>query len=94
MKTREIKQAIRTKFAWPGGYQLFGITSDGGTLCCDCMRQEYHQIAYAVRHGLSDGWRVTAIDSSVNLESEEWVKENPEDGVITLCDHCNAILNP
>lgn len=47
MTNQELKQAIRTKFAWPGGYELFGITSDGAALCCDCMRKEYRLIAWS-----------------------------------------------
>jgi hypothetical protein len=71
-----IKQAIRDKYAWPGGYPLFLVTSDGAALCCDCARKEYKQIARAIRHSLHDGWEVTG-------EAINW--EDPD----LFCDHCS-----
>lgn len=76
MHSLELRKAIRSKYAWPGGYPMFGVTSDGAALCIDCMRKEYRQIAYARRHNQSDGWLVMAMDI------------NWEDGELT-CDHCN-----
>ncbi len=73
--TKNIKDAIRTKYAWPGGYPLFLITSDGASLCVTCGYQKYRQIAYAIMHKLNDGWRVTAAD--VNWEDAN-----------LFCDHC------
>lgn len=75
-----LRNAIRQKFAWPGGYEIFGITSDGACLCCDCMRQEYRQIAYARRHNLRDGWNVQATDCDANYDSH------------IACDHCGKII--
>jgi hypothetical protein len=75
-KTKQIKEAIRHPYACPGGYPLFLITSDGAALCCECGRKQWKQIAYAIIHHLSDGWRVEAAD--VN-----W--ENPD----LYCDHCS-----
>ena len=74
--TDDIKQAIRDKYAWPGGYPLYLVTSDGAALCVDCAKQEYKQIVYAIRHNLNDGWRVEAVD--VNYEETD-----------LYCDHCN-----
>ena len=74
--TKTIKDAIRTKYAWPGGYPLFLITSDGAALCVECGRKEYRQIAYAIMHKQNDGWRVTAAD--VNWEDNS-----------LFCDHCS-----
>lgn len=70
-----IKNAIRTKYAWPGGYPLFLVTSDGASLCVNCGRREWRQIAYAIMHGINDGWRVIAPE--VNWEDSS-----------LLCDHC------
>ena len=56
-----VKDAIRNKYAWPGGYPLFLITTDGGALCVECGRKEFKQIAYAVRHSLNDGWNAAAV---------------------------------
>lgn len=73
----ELKRAIRDKFAWPGGYEIFGICSDGGVLCCDCMKQEYRQIADARKYGGNNGWRVVAVDHAGNTDTH------------TACDHCS-----
>ena len=75
-----LKAAIRQHYAWPGGYELFGICDDGGILCCDCMRQNYYQIAYARKHKIDDGWRVVTIDCAVNYDS------------LTQCDHCYKVI--
>lgn len=75
-----LREAIRQKFAWPGGYAIVGICSDGGVLCCDCMRAEYKQIANARRHRLNDGWRVEAITTT-----------ECEDAPID-CDHCGKAI--
>lgn len=78
--SQAIRAAIRQKFAWPGGYALYGICSDGGALCADCMRREYFQIAHSVRHRIRDGWRVTIIGCAAEL-----------DGAIN-CDHCGESI--
>lgn len=73
---QQVKQAIRDEYAWPGGYPLYLVTSDGAALCVTCGRTEYKQIAYAIRHRLHDGWRVEAADIN-------W--EDPS----LYCDHCS-----
>ena len=69
LSSLELRKYIRTKYVWPGGYELFGICSDGAVLCCDCMRREYCQIAYSRRYKIDDGWCVVAIDCTVNYDS-------------------------
>jgi hypothetical protein len=61
-------------YAWPGGYPLFGITSDGAAVCRHCASSERASIGTTSG---SDGWCLVAID--VN-----W--ENPE----LYCDHCSG----
>jgi len=46
LTNKELKQAIRSKYAWPGGYEIFGITSDGACLCTDCMKKEFKSILW------------------------------------------------
>ena len=75
-----LKAAIRQHYAWPGGYELFGICSDGGVLCCDCMQREYYLIAYARKHKIDDQWRVMAIDCAAEYDS------------LIQCDHCNKVI--
>lgn len=75
-----LRAAIRQKFAWPGGYEIYGITSDGSTLCCDCMRQEYRQIAYARKFNVHDGWNVQVI--ALDCETDSF----------TDCAHCSRVI--
>ena len=74
---QQTKQAIRNKYAWPGGYPLFILTSDGAALCTKCARQEWRQICESTigKHRLS-GWSVEGAD--VNWEDTD-----------LYCDHCN-----
>jgi hypothetical protein len=41
----DFKATVRAGgFAWPGGYPLYLICSDGGSLCFDCARKEARYI--------------------------------------------------
>ena len=71
-----VKQAIRDKYAWPGGYPLFLITEDNAVLCCDCGKKEFRNIADAVHRNDNNGWKVIAADIN-------W--EDPD----LYCDHCS-----
>ena len=73
-----IKDAIRNKYAWPGGYPLYLLTADGCALCTECGRKEFKQIAYAARHDIKrDSWKIEA--ACVNWEDPD-----------LYCDHCNT----
>ena len=75
--TQQLKEAIRRgAYAWPGGYPLALLTSDGGTLHIKCGRENYREVYQATRDHDDSGWRVTA------------VFPNWEDGELR-CDHCN-----
>lgn len=67
-------------FAWPGGYELFGVTDDGGILCAKCVDAHEQLIDYATK---GDGWYLIAIDHAGNVDQEE------EE---TRCDHCNRMI--
>lgn len=71
-----IKEFTKHPYAWPGGYPLFAITSDGGALCANCTRKKLGNIVTAIARNLHDGWNVEAIDV------------NWEDGEL-MCDHCS-----
>ena len=75
MDSHKLRELIRARYAWPGGYPMFGVMDDGGCLCMTCLRSEYKQIAYSNRHKLNDGWNVSE------------VVINYEDPNLT-CDHC------
>ena len=68
--TKDLKTALRNgQWAWPGGYPLYFITSDGAALSFDAVRSEYRQVINAIRHRLNDGWRVVAVD--INYEDSD-----------------------
>jgi hypothetical protein len=57
----DIKATLRHgPFAWPGGYPLYFITSDGGTLSFATVRKELRSVVESIRRSISDGWRVIA----------------------------------
>lgn len=72
---REVKDAVKRKYAWPGGYPLFLVMHDGECLCMDCGRSEFKLIARAIKDHENNGWRA------------EGVMVNWEDYLI--CCNCN-----
>lgn len=68
MTIEQITEQARQGFAWPGGYELFFVTEDGGILCHKCVRAEIERIAEAICEDSDDGWRVTGSDNAGNLE--------------------------
>jgi hypothetical protein len=78
---RDAKIVAREKYAWPGGYPLALIMSDGGVLCPDCVRKEWRNIVqYTFWNQPGSGWMAEGMS----------VEECPESDV--SCDHCNAII--
>lgn len=76
-----LRRAIRDKYAWPGGYPLVFITSDGAALCADCCRANYRSIAWSRLNRVDDGWLVDAIDNGSNSDEH------------TPCEHCGVELS-
>jgi hypothetical protein len=75
----EVNREKLPKFAWPGGYPLYYIFTDGGFICPDCVNKNISEIDDANRgerrfnsHG---GWAV------------DGVEVNYEDNALR-CDHC------
>lgn len=60
------KRDLENKYAWPGGYPTFFITSDGAALCHGCAKKEQERIIESIKEHDRDGWRVAACD--VNWE--------------------------
>lgn len=76
--TLEFKNALRAgPYAWPGGYPLFFICDDGGTLCCKCAHSEARNIFKSIAGSHRDGWRVVGQD--INYEDPD-----------LCCAHCNG----
>ena len=79
MSPLEIAHLVsRTPFAWPGGYELFAITDDGGVLCWQCCEREELIIALSNR---GDGWHVVAYDHTGNCDMDT-----------ESCDHCGRTI--
>ena len=64
-------------YAWPGGYPMFYVCSDGGCLCPKCTNKEIDLIDSAIRDNDNSGWRVVGAD--VNWEDSS-----------LICDNCNS----
>jgi len=65
--TKELKTQLRAgEYAWPGGYPLFFITSDGESLSFEAVRDNLRSVIHSMRHKSNDGWRVVGCD--VNWE--------------------------
>lgn len=83
------KYVARERFAWPGGYELFAVTTDGAALCRHCCRAEFYQIAWdyhrgggdAPAAGFSSGWSIVSIHTTAELD------EGGE------CDHCGRDIS-
>jgi hypothetical protein len=77
----ELRASIRAgAYAWPGGYALAFLASDGGAICFDCARRELRSITWSIRHRVSDGWRIVGIAGE--HETDE----------ACHCDHCGAVV--
>ena len=63
------------RFAWPGGYEIYMVTDDGGVLCSPCVVAEWSEVISVSDEG--DGWHVVAVDHDGNLDEP------------VNCDHCN-----
>jgi len=65
-----VKRALRDKYAWPGGYPLYLVTSDGATLSIDAARANWREIVRA--HLWDDrrcGWHIAGVE--VNWEDPD-----------------------
>ena len=69
-------QLVRSPYAWPGGYPLFAVTSDGACLCSDCCSTERESIGTTTG---ADGWCVAGL--SINYEDPD-----------LSCDHCGSLV--
>jgi hypothetical protein len=72
----EIKAALRNgPYAWPGGYPLYFVTSDGGALSFEAVRDNWREIASAhIRRDETCGWHIAGYE--INWEDSD-----------LLCDH-------
>ena len=71
MTTTELKNCIRDgKYAWPGGYPIYFIASDGEALSFDAVKENYRHVLYAMKYlGHFSGWNVVAW--AINWDDED-----------------------
>jgi hypothetical protein len=66
----DFRKAVRNgPYAWPGGYPMFFLTSDGEALSYAAVKQERRNILEAIRDKSNNGWRVVAVD--INWEDPD-----------------------
>lgn len=75
------KHAIREPFAWPGGYPVYIVLSDGEMLCATCAHENWPLIVRATLQRDSSGWRAEGAQILWGTE------DGPE-----LCAHCRSAL--
>ncbi len=79
----EVNREPLPAFAWPGGYPMFYVFTDGGVICPACLNANIDQIDEANRGGRCcnshGGWAVDAC--GVNWEDE-----------CMYCDHCHKLM--
>ena len=72
----DLKACLRAgKYAWPGGYACYFITSDGAVLSFETVRREFAVVAYAVKAHHNSGWQVVGLGCTADCD------ETP------VCDH-------
>jgi hypothetical protein len=68
--TTDLKATLRHgEYAWPGGYQMFFITSDGAALSFKAVEENLRDVLDAINRKDNNGWRVVACD--INYEDED-----------------------
>ena len=72
MKLADVKKALRNgKYACPGGYPMFFVSSDGLVLSFEAVRNHWRDVceAHIVAGWCHNGWHIDAVD--INWEDAE-----------------------
>ena len=89
--TRDLKTALRQhKYAWPGGYPTFFITSDGASLSHEAVRDNLRSILESIKHNQRDGWKIEALD--VNWEDPDLICDHTGDRIESAYAEDDIIL--
>lgn len=79
----EVNREPLPAFAWPGGYPLFYVFTDGGVICPDCVNANIQEIDGAIkgerRFNSRGGWAIDRYDANY---------EEPD----LCCDHCGKLI--
>ena len=56
-KLEQVKRAIREPYAWPGGYPVYTVMSDGELMCPQCACENFRQIVRDTKErDIRSGW--------------------------------------
>lgn len=78
--TAELRATLRAgAYAWPGGYPLYFVTSDGAALSFDSVRQELRAVLSSIASGANDGWRVVACQ--INYDDSHLICDHSGDRI-------------
>jgi hypothetical protein len=76
----DLKATLRAgSHAWPGGYPLYFVTSDGGVLSFETVRNEFENVRWSIKNKCGDGWLVVGCD--VNWEDSELTDDHTGDKI-------------
>lgn len=64
----QVKRAIREPFAWPGGYPVYTVMTDGELMCPSCAKSNFRQIVADTYARFGGSWR--AAGAGVKWEGE------------------------
>ena len=84
---KRLKDAVRTGYAWPGGYELAYVTTDGALLCNDCVRSNWREVLSGTKQRDGSGWGIAGI--CYEAVTPDFTREMAGDDYISYCDHCN-----
>jgi len=80
--TTEFKAFVRNHYAFPGGYEIHAVMSDGGCLCHTCAKDNARLIIFNTRSGCGhSGWEFDG--ATINWEDND-----------LFCDNCGNQLKP
>lgn len=64
----DLKATLRAgQYAWPGGYPMYFLASDGEAISFESARENFREIAQAIADHDNSGWRIVAVD--INYEN-------------------------
>ena len=75
MTIDQFREAIEYgPYAWPGGYPLYFVTSDGAALSFEAAEQNIQNIEFSIREEIYDEWHIAAVDinwEDINLYCDD-----------------------
>jgi hypothetical protein len=74
------RYVARHPYAWPGGYQMWGVFADGELLCPDCCRENYLEIRLD-EDNPRGCWHLVGLDHAGQAD------------YFASCAHCDTVLH-